>query len=56
VLHAAQQSFVDGWRQSMWAGAVIMGVLFAYIALHGPKNTPSAVADEADPAEAASVG
>ncbi|MFJ8596851.1 MFS transporter [Streptomyces sp. NPDC093598] len=56
VLHAAQQSFVDGWQQAMWAGAVIMGALFIYIALRGPKNTPSAVADETDPAEALSAG
>lgn len=40
----------------MWAGAVIMGVLFVHVALRGPKNTPSAVADETDPAETASVG
>ncbi|MFD0206121.1 MULTISPECIES: MFS transporter [Saccharothrix] len=38
IVQAAQQSFVDGWQQAMWAGAVIMGVLFAYIALHGPKD------------------
>ncbi|MGI5380524.1 MFS transporter [Streptomyces sp. CA-251387] len=56
VLHAAQQSFVDGWQQAMWAGSVIMGALFIYIALRGPKNTPSAIADETDPAEAVSAG
>lgn len=58
VLHAARQSFVDGWQQAMWAGFVIMGALFVYVALRGPKNTPppSAVADETDPAEAVSVG
>ncbi|WP_217143034.1 MFS transporter [Streptomyces sp. AC627_RSS907] len=56
VLHAAQQSFVDGWQQAMWAGSVIMGVLFVHIALRGPKNAPSAVGDETDPAEAVSAG
>ncbi|WP_369033502.1 MFS transporter [Streptomyces adonidis] len=57
VLHAARQSFVDGWQQAMWAGFVIMGALFVYVALCGPKNSqPSAVADETDPAEAVSVG
>jgi EmrB/QacA subfamily drug resistance transporter len=52
LLHAAQQSFVDGWQQAMWAGAAIMAVLFVYIAFRGPKNTPSADADEQAPAEA----
>ncbi|QFU88348.1 MFS transporter [Amycolatopsis sp. YIM 10] len=33
IVHAAQQSFVDGWQQAMWAGVVVMGVLFAYIVL-----------------------
>ncbi|MEU6181339.1 MFS transporter [Streptomyces coeruleorubidus] len=56
LLHAAQQSFVDGWQQAMWAGAAIMGVLFVYIAFRGPKDTPSAVADETDPAEAVAAG
>ncbi|MFJ8006659.1 MFS transporter [Streptomyces fagopyri] len=39
LVQAAQQSFVDGWRQAMWAGVAIMGVLFVHIALCGPKNT-----------------
>ncbi|MFF3350399.1 MFS transporter [Streptomyces sp. NPDC002779] len=55
VLLAAQQSFVDGWQQAMWAGAVIMGVLFVYVAVRGPKNTHSAATTETDPAEAVSV-
>ncbi|MDX2678121.1 MFS transporter [Streptomyces sp. NY05-11A] len=56
LLHAAQQSFVDGWQQAMWAGAAIMGVLFVCIAFRGPENTPSAVADESEPAEAVAAG
>jgi EmrB/QacA subfamily drug resistance transporter len=40
LLHAAQQSFVDGWQQAMWAGTAIMGALFLYIAFRGPENTP----------------
>ena len=55
LLHAAQQSFVDGWQQAMWAGALLMGALFVHIALRGPGNTPSAVADGTDPAEAVSA-
>ncbi|MEV6771855.1 MFS transporter [Nocardia sp. NPDC051030] len=56
LLRAAHQSFVDGWQQAMWAGAAIMGALLVYIALLGPKNTPGAVADETDPAEAVTAG
>ncbi|SEU36439.1 MFS transporter [Nonomuraea wenchangensis] len=48
LLYAAQQSFVNGWQQAMWAGAAIMCVLFVYIASRGPKNTPSPVAAEAE--------
>ncbi|KUL58488.1 MFS transporter [Streptomyces sp. NRRL S-1521] len=39
LIHAAQQSFVDGWQQAMWIGTAVMGVLLVYIALHGPKRT-----------------
>jgi len=41
LIHAARQSFVDGWQQSMWIGAAIMGALLLYVALGGPKNTAS---------------
>ncbi|WP_217132235.1 MFS transporter [Streptomyces sp. AC558_RSS880] len=45
LVHAAQQSFVDGWQQAMWAGVAVMGALFVHIALRGPGNaTP--VADD----------
>ncbi|WP_174186541.1 MFS transporter [Nocardia barduliensis] len=55
LVHAAQQSFVDGWQQAMWAGVAVMGILFLYILARGPENTsPSpdhaAKADEAIPA------
>ncbi|WP_030377335.1 MULTISPECIES: MFS transporter [unclassified Streptomyces] len=45
LIHAAQQSFVDGWQQAMWIGAAVMGVLLVYVALRGPKNTAPAEAD-----------
>ncbi|NNH70557.1 MFS transporter [Nocardia uniformis] len=51
LVHAAQQSFVDGWQQSMSAGAAVMGVLFIYIALRGPKNAARVAEDEAAAAE-----
>ncbi|MFF4898112.1 MFS transporter [Streptomyces sp. NPDC001068] len=39
VIHAAQQSFVEGWQRSMWVGAAVMTVLLLYVTLRGPKNT-----------------
>ncbi|RGA02685.1 MFS transporter [Microbispora triticiradicis] len=44
LLHAAQQSFVDGWQQAMWAGVAVMGALFVYVTLRGPKNPASTTA------------
>lgn len=38
LVHAAQQSFVDGWQQSMWIGAAVMGVLLIYVAFGGPGH------------------
>ncbi|MEV0573308.1 MFS transporter [Streptomyces sp. NPDC050392] len=46
IVHAAQQSFVDGWQQAMWAGVAVMGALLVCIALRGPKSpTPAEVAE-----------
>ncbi|MFJ9327202.1 MFS transporter [Streptomyces sp. NPDC101230] len=39
LIHAAQQSFVDGWQQAMWIGAAVMGLLLVHVAVRGPKNT-----------------
>ncbi|MFC4562352.1 MFS transporter [Nocardiopsis mangrovi] len=55
LVHAAQQSFVDGWQQSMWAGAAVMGALLVYIALRGPKNATPVVEDEAESTGAVAV-
>ncbi|MEV6981994.1 MFS transporter [Sphaerisporangium sp. NPDC051017] len=52
LIHAAQQSFVDGWQQAMWAGVAVMGVLFVYIALRGPKNSAPVAEDDAEVTEA----
>ncbi|MCA2226185.1 MFS transporter [Nonomuraea aurantiaca] len=40
LIRAAQESFVDGWRQAMWAGAVVMAVLFVYVLVRGPRQRP----------------
>ncbi|MDO0939191.1 MFS transporter [Streptomyces sp. DG2A-72] len=52
LVHAAKQSYVDGWQQSMWAGVVVMGVLLVYILLRGPSNAiPADASEEAEDIE-----
>ncbi|GAA0680863.1 MFS transporter [Streptomyces malaysiensis subsp. malaysiensis] len=51
LVHAARQSFVDGWQQAMWAGVAVMGALLLYILARGPKNTSPVPADDAGAAE-----
>lgn len=42
LAHAARQAFVDGWRQAMWVGAAVLGALFLYVMLCGPRPVPGA--------------
>ncbi|MGR3870931.1 MFS transporter [Streptomyces graminifolii] len=49
LLHAAQQSFIQGWQQAMWTGVAVLGALFVHISLRGPKTS-------ADPARATAGG
>ncbi|MEU4596513.1 MFS transporter [Nocardia sp. NPDC023988] len=51
LVHAAQQSFVAGWQQAMWASVAVMGVLFVYVALRGPKSQDPAREDDAEMVE-----
>ncbi|MBM2615583.1 MFS transporter [Actinoplanes sp. LDG1-06] len=37
-LRAAQESFVDGWQQAMWAGVIVMALLLAYVVARGPQH------------------
>ncbi|SIR87001.1 MFS transporter [Micromonospora avicenniae] len=37
LIRAAQDSFVDGWRQAMWAGVAVMAVLFVYVLARGHR-------------------
>ncbi|MGW5214535.1 MFS transporter [Streptomyces sp. NPDC004051] len=48
LVHAAQQSFVDGWQQAMWVGAAVMGVMFFLLLAPGPKSTAPADGTDAD--------
>jgi EmrB/QacA subfamily drug resistance transporter len=43
LIRAAQESFVTGWRQAMWAGAALMAVLFVYVLGKGPQPAPARV-------------
>ncbi|MFI1753270.1 MFS transporter [Streptomyces sp. NPDC020571] len=52
LLHAARQSFVDGWQQAMWAGVAVMGVLLVCVAFRGPGRTAPVDTDEPEAAEA----
>lgn len=38
LYRAAQESFVLGWQQAMWAGAVVMAILFVYVFVRGPRT------------------
>lgn len=40
IITAAQQAFVDGWRQSMWVGVAVTAVLFVFVLLRGPVQMP----------------
>lgn len=39
LIRAAQESFVDGWQQAMWAGVAVMTILFFYVQARGPQRT-----------------
>jgi EmrB/QacA subfamily drug resistance transporter len=42
LIRAAQESFVDGWQQAMWAGVGVMALLLGYVLARGPRRTPPA--------------
>ena len=48
LVHAAQQSFVEGWQQSMWAGVAVMAALFLFVLARGPKRGAPTI-DHAEP-------
>ncbi|MDG4831079.1 hypothetical protein O7627_17435 [Solwaraspora sp. WMMD1047] len=39
LIRAAQESFVEGWQQAMWAGVAVMTILFGYVLARGPRRT-----------------
>lgn len=44
LIRAAQESFVAGWQQAMWAGFAVMAALFVFVVLRGPRRAPTAQA------------
>ncbi|MBU3067326.1 MFS transporter [Nocardia sp. NEAU-G5] len=38
VIHAAQQSFIDGWQQAMWVGVGVMAVALVCVLMRGPEH------------------
>jgi EmrB/QacA subfamily drug resistance transporter len=43
VYRYAQESFVQGWKQAMWLGVVVMALLFIYVLARGPRHEPAHV-------------
>ncbi|MFI1482301.1 DHA2 family efflux MFS transporter permease subunit [Streptomyces sp. NPDC020747] len=52
LVRAAQESFVDGWQNAMWAGVAVMAALFAYVLARGPQQPTATPANEPEPADA----
>lgn len=38
LYRTAQEAFVQGWKQAMWAGVAVMALLFVFIAARGPSR------------------
>lgn len=53
LVRAAQESFVDGWQQSMWAGFAVMVGLLVFVVLRGPR--PARVVRAGEPADDVAV-
>lgn len=53
LARAAHESFVDGWQQATWSGAAVMGTLFLFLVVRGPRNAAPSTADDAEHADSA---
>jgi len=38
LFRSAQEAFVLGWRQAMWAGVLVMAIVLVYLLVGGPRN------------------
>jgi hypothetical protein len=39
LFRSAQEAFVQGWQQAMWAGVVVMTIVLFYVLVRGPERT-----------------
>jgi MFS family permease len=39
LFRSAQESFVHGWQQAMWAGVIVMTIVLVYVLVRGPERT-----------------
>ena len=46
LVRAAQESFVDGWQQAMWAGVGVMTILLGYVLARGPQRNSLTTAEK----------
>lgn len=52
ILTAAQDAFIAGWQQAMWAGVAVMVVLVIFVLVRGPVDgRTAATAESVDPDE-----
>ncbi|MGY1839953.1 MULTISPECIES: MFS transporter [unclassified Modestobacter] len=42
LARAAQEAFVAGWQQAVWAGSAVLAVLFVVVLGRGPRSTAAA--------------
>jgi EmrB/QacA subfamily drug resistance transporter len=47
LYRTAQEAFVRGWQQAIWAGVAVMALLFLFVALRGPAR-PARISPAAD--------
>jgi MFS family permease len=38
LFRSAQESFVHGWQQAMWAGVIVMMIVLVYVLVRGPER------------------
>jgi EmrB/QacA subfamily drug resistance transporter len=41
LFRSAQESFVHGWQQAMWAGVIVMTIVLFYVLVRGPERASS---------------
>ena len=48
LYRAAQDAFVEGWQQAMWAGVVVMVMLLVFVLVRGPERSMDVTSDRPD--------